>query len=141
MAESDFFFEDIPGDPNLDLVPHFKFSHLSLNRAESDEPFLIMILVAEILGVMRPFLEIELRGHSERQIASHSRDSVQLASLFCPAIDKGPRASTSVKISANTTVVRRYSESISEEGPTWSFQLLPGSWRPLILSFVSLIRN
>jgi len=45
-----------------------------LNLAKIDETFFTVILAADVLGLMRPFLEIELRGHPEIRITPHEGD-------------------------------------------------------------------
>jgi hypothetical protein len=71
--ESKFFFLQWDNeDFIINAVPHFL--HLFLNLAKANEDFLVIILAADVLGLMRPFLEIELRGHTEIQMASHYGD-------------------------------------------------------------------
>ncbi|KAG6866890.1 hypothetical protein C0993_007368 [Termitomyces sp. T159_Od127] len=72
---SNLFYSDWDlSDPVLKYAPHFEFLRLFRDLARNDEALLIIFLAADILGLMRPFLEIELRGNSEKQIDFHSGD-------------------------------------------------------------------
>ncbi|KAF5388069.1 hypothetical protein D9615_000767 [Tricholomella constricta] len=56
----------------INAIPHFL--HLFINLAKADDTFLTIFLAADVLGLMRPFLEMELSGSSEIQIAHHGPD-------------------------------------------------------------------
>ncbi|KAG6911430.1 hypothetical protein DXG01_016527 [Tephrocybe rancida] len=67
-AESKFFF--LQWDHNdHNVVPHFL--HLFLNLAKNDKSILNLLLDADVLGLMRPFLEFELRNNPESRMAVH----------------------------------------------------------------------
>ncbi|KAG6830559.1 hypothetical protein H0H87_007667 [Tephrocybe sp. NHM501043] len=70
--ESEFFY--LPGDHQnfyVNAVTHF--IHLFVNLSKQNETVREIILAADVLGLMRPFLELELRG-SRHRIAVHEGD-------------------------------------------------------------------
>ncbi|KAG6911427.1 hypothetical protein DXG01_016524 [Tephrocybe rancida] len=69
-AESKFFFLQWDHkDFAYNAVPHFL--HLFLNLAKNDESILNILLDAGVLGLLRPFLEFELRDNPESRMAVH----------------------------------------------------------------------